>query len=130
MVRKYEAKVTKPPPERWWKSAAEYTTPKAVADYEAGEEFSFLAFVGRNGDGMFSQVDLPSLGTGFAIPMFFVHGAQDLLFTPDVTRRYYDSLKAPQKELVVLEHAGHDPNQDVIDAQHKLLIERILPLTK
>ena len=130
VVRKYEAKITTPAPEHWWKPAAEYTTPKATADYEAGEEFSFLAFVGLKGDGMFSQVDLPNLGTEFAIPMFFVQGAQDLLFTPDVTQRYYNSLKVPQKALVLLKHAGHDPNQDVIDAEYKLLMERVLPLTK
>ena len=130
VIRKFEAKVTTPPPTAWWKPAAEYTTPKAQADYEAGEDFSFLNFVGMKGNGMASQVDLPKLGTDFAIPMFFVEGAQDLLATPDVARRYYDSLKAPQKDWVMLEHAGHDPNQDVIDAEYKMLKERILPLTK
>jgi pimeloyl-ACP methyl ester carboxylesterase len=130
VIRKYEAKVTTPPPAAWWKPAGEYTTPKAQADYEAGEDFSFINFVGMNGDGMISQVDLPKLGTDFAIPMFFVEGAQDLLATPDVAQRYFHSLKAPQKDLVLLEHAGHDPNQDVIDAEYKLLKERILPLTK
>ena len=130
VIRKFEAKVTTPPPEAWWKRAAEYTTPKALADYEAGEEYSFLNYVGLKGDGMASQVDLPRLGTDFAIPMVFVHGKQDLLATPDVARRYYDSLKAPQKKFVIIEHAGHDPTQDVIDAQFKLLKECILPLTK
>jgi len=130
VIRKYEAKVTTPPPEAWWIRPAEYTTPKALADYEAGEDYSFLNFVGLQGNGMFSQVDLPALGTDFAIPMFFVEGAQDLLATPDVAQRYYDSLKAPQKQLLLLERAGHDPNQDVIDAEYKLLTEYILPLTK
>ncbi|MHB1057162.1 MAG: alpha/beta fold hydrolase [Rhodanobacter sp.] len=130
VIRKYEAKVATPPPAHWWTPAAEYATPKAQADYEAGEDYSFLSFVGMHGDGMFSQVDLPRLGTDFAIPMFFVEGAHDLLATPDVARRYYDSLKAPQKEMVVLEHAGHDPNQDVVDAEYKMLRERILPLAK
>jgi len=130
VVRQYEAKVTTPPPAAWWAPAAEYTTPKAQADYEAGEEYSFISFVGMRGDGMYSQVDLPKLGTEFAIPMFFVEGAHDLLATPDVAKRYYDSLTAPQKNLVVLEHAGHDPNQEVVDAEYKILKERILPLTK
>ena len=130
VVRKYEAKVTTPPPAAWWTPAAEYTTPKALADYEAGEEYSFISFVGMHGDGMYSKVDLPKLGTDFAIPMFFVQGAHDLLATPDVARRYYASLTAPQKDMVVLEHAGHDPNQEVVDAEYKMLKERILPLTK
>jgi pimeloyl-ACP methyl ester carboxylesterase len=130
VIRRYEAKVTTPAPETWWKMAADYTTPKAQADYEAGEDYSFISFVGMKGDGMFSQVDLPKLGTDFAVPMFFVEGAQDLLATPDVAQRYFDTIKAPQKALVLLERAGHDPNQDVMDAQYKLLKERILPLTK
>ena len=130
VVRKYESKVTTPPPAHWWTPAAEYATPKAQADYEAGEDYSFINFVGMHGDGMYSQVDLPRLTTHFAIPMFFVEGAHDLLATPDVAKRYYDSLKAPQKAMVVLEHAGHDPNQDVVDAEYKMLMERILPLTK
>jgi pimeloyl-ACP methyl ester carboxylesterase len=128
VIRQYEAKVTSAPPATWWKLAADYATPKAQADYEAGEDYSFISFVGMKGDGMFAQLDLPKLGTDFAIPMFFVEGAQDLLATPDVALRYYQSLKAPQKDLVLLEHAGHDPNQDVIDAEYKLLKERIRPL--
>lgn len=129
VIRAYEAKVATPAPAAWWTPAAEYTTAKAQADYEAGEEYSFLNFVGLHGDGMASQVDLPALGTVFAIPMFFVEGAQDLLATPDVAQRYYDSLTAPQKDLVLLEHAGHDPNQDVVDAEYTILTQRILPLT-
>jgi hypothetical protein len=31
--------------------------------------------------------------------------------------------------MVVL-HAGHDPNQDVVDAEYKMLKECILPLAK
>lgn len=130
VIRRFEAKVSTPAPEAWWTRAAEYTTPQALADYEAGEEYSFLNFVGMKGDGMAAQVDLPKLGTDFAIPMFFVEGAQDLLATPDVAQRYYDSLTAPQKHLVLLERAGHDPNQDVVDAEYRILMERILPLTK
>lgn len=78
-----------------------------------------------HGDGLGSQVDLPKLGMDFAIPMFFVEGAHDLLATPDVARRYYDSLKTPQKDMVVIEHAGHDPNQHVVDAEYKMLKEHI-----
>lgn len=130
VIRRYEAKLTTPPPPAWWQPAPEYTTPKAQADYEAGEEYSFLNFVGMHGDGMFSQVDLRKLGMDFAIPMFFVHGAEDLLATADVARRYYGDIQAPQKDMVVLQRAGHDPNQAIMDAQYKFLKERIAPLVK
>lgn len=130
VIRQYEAKVTTPAPTHWWQPAADYATAQAAADYEAGEDYSFLAFVGFKGDGMFARIDLPKLGTDFAIPMFFVHGAQDLLFTADVAQRYYTAVNAPQKAFVLLDHAGHDPNQDVVDAQYQLLMQRILPLTR
>ncbi|WP_426192362.1 alpha/beta fold hydrolase [Massilia sp. DWR3-1-1] len=128
IIRRYEAKVTTAAPAAWWTPAPLYATAQAQADYEGGEDYAFLQFVGLRGDGMFSTVDLPSLGTQFAIPVFFVEGAQDLLATPDVAQRYFDSIEAPAKAIVVLPRAGHDPNQDVIDAQYKMLAEKILPL--
>ena len=130
IIRKYEAKVTNPAPAAWWTPAPLHATPQAEADYEAGEDYSFIQFVGLHGDGMFSTVDLPKLGLDFAVPMFFVEGEQDLLATPDVAQRYYESIRAPIKDLVLLPRAGHDPNQDVIDAEYKMLVEKILPLTK
>jgi len=129
IIRKYEAKVTLPPPDTWHRAPA-YTTPKAEADYEAGEDYSFLNFVGMHGDGMLSQVDLPKLGTDFVIPVFFIEGAHDLLAPPEMARRYYEAISAPQKDWVLLEHSGHDPNQEVVDAEYKVLRERVLPLTR
>ena len=127
VIRKYEAKVTLPPPDNWHRAPA-YSTPKAEADYEAGEDYSFMNFVGMHGDGMLSQVDLPKLGTDFAIPVFFVEGAHDLLAPPELATRYYQSIRAPEKGLVLLEHSGHDPNQEVVDAEYKVLREKVLPL--
>jgi pimeloyl-ACP methyl ester carboxylesterase len=62
--------------------------------------------------------------------MFFIAGREDPLATPEVLQRYYDSLQAPQKHLLVIEQAGHDPNQGLLDAEYKVLKDRILPLTK
>ncbi|MGF6494997.1 pimeloyl-ACP methyl ester carboxylesterase [Luteibacter sp. 621] len=128
IIRKYEAKVTTPPPANWGK-APEYTTPKAEADYEAGEDYSFLNFVGMHGDGMLSQVDLPKLGTDFAMPVYLIEGAHDMLAPPELAKKYFDSIRAPAKGFVLLEHAGHDPNQDVVDAEYKVLREKIVPIS-
>jgi pimeloyl-ACP methyl ester carboxylesterase len=129
VIRKYEAKVTLPPPESWHRAPA-YTTAKAEADYEAGEDYSFMNFVGMHGDGMLSQVDLPKLGLDFTIPVFFVEGAHDLLAPPELARRYYENIKAPAKGFVLLEHSGHDPNQEVVDTEYKVLREKVLPLAQ
>jgi hypothetical protein len=31
---------------------------------------------------------------------------------------------------VLREHSGHDPNQEMVDAEYKLLREKVLPLTR
>lgn len=125
ILRKYEAKVSTPPPANWWVPAAAYTTPKILADFEESEEYSFVQFVGMNGDGMFSKVDLPKLGTQFDVPFFLVQGEEDLLSTPEIAQRYFDSITAPKKAFVLVPHAGHDPNQVTLDAQYKLLKESV-----
>ncbi|HSI50862.1 MAG TPA: alpha/beta fold hydrolase [Ideonella sp.] len=130
VTRRYEAARTDPAPKAWWQPAALYTTAKAEADYEAGEDYSYLQFVGRKGDGMLASTDLPGLGLKFGLPVFFVQGEEDLVTTPDVARRYFDSIEAPQKDWVLLPRTGHDPNPAMRDAQFSLLKERVLPLIR
>ena len=127
-TRAYEARTSTPPPDGWWRPAAAYATPAALAEHEAGEDFSYLQFVGLAGDGMFSRVDLPRLGTGFRVPFFLVQGAEDLVTVPEVARTYFDSVSAPQKAYRLVPSAGHDPNAALIDAQFALLQSRIRPL--
>ncbi|MES2037422.1 MAG: alpha/beta hydrolase [Pseudomonadota bacterium] len=128
-IRKYEALRTDPAPAAWWAPEPAYTTPIALADYEAGEDYSFLKFVGYKGDGMFSKIEFADNATKFAIPVFFVQGAEDLLTMPEITRQYVDSITAPQKEYIVVPRAGHDPNLPFIEAQLKLLNERVRALS-
>jgi len=98
-TRRYEAKVTTAPPASWWKRPSAYATPEQLADDEAGEDYSYLQFVGLKGDGMFSRIDLPALGTRFEVPMYFVQGAEDLVTTAEVAKRYFDSIEAPAKTM-------------------------------
>lgn len=127
--RKYEAMASDPAPSDWWQPAPEYATAQAEADYTAGEDYSYLQFVGAKGDGMYSRVDLPALGTRFDVPIFLLQGEADLLTLPEISRRYFDSLIAPQKAYILLPRTGHDPNPIMVDAQLKVLNERIRPLT-
>ena len=108
-MRVYEAKSSVGSPDSWWVPAPLYATPASLAEYEAGEEYSYLRFVGLAGDGMFSRIDLPALGREFEVPVFLVHGAEDLLTVPEVARRYFESIVAPEKAFVLLARTGHDP---------------------
>lgn len=122
------AQVSQSAPQAWWTPVQAYATPAANADDQAGEDYSFQHFVGLKGDGRFSRVDLPKLGTDFAMPLFLVRGAHDRLTTRDVTERDVESIAAPRKVLVVLPRTGHDSNPEMIDARFRVLEERILPL--
>jgi pimeloyl-ACP methyl ester carboxylesterase len=129
-IRKYEAKTTIPAPQSWWAPAPAYATREYQANYDAGEDFSYLQFVGQKGDGMFAQVDLPKLGTTFDVPVFFIQGSEDILTAPEVTEQYFESISAPQKAFVLVPQAGHDPNAPMVDAEYKVIRERVAPLTK
>jgi pimeloyl-ACP methyl ester carboxylesterase len=76
---------------------------------------------------MQSSIDLRSLGMDFKLPVYLVQGEQDLLTSATVTRRYFGQIKAPRKELVLVPRAGHDPNQPLLDAQFRVLEERVRP---
>lgn len=117
VTRKYEAMASDPPPKGWFAFGAGYDTPQYAADYEAGEDYSFLQFVGLKGDGMGPKIDLRKLGLRFAMPVYMLQGEQDLVTPPQVSRAYFDALVAPKKEFVSLSRTGHDPNRIMIDAQ-------------
>jgi pimeloyl-ACP methyl ester carboxylesterase len=127
ITRLYEKQAADPAPSFWWVPALQYATPQEQADYETGEEFSYLQFVGVNGNGMFSKVDLWKLGSAFDVPVFLLHGAEDLVSAPEVAKRYYDSLSAPEKAFVLLPQTGHDPNERMIDAEYNVLRARVVP---
>ena len=121
VTRRYEALRSDPPPKGWFAFGPGYDTPAYEAAYEAGEDYSFLNFVGLAGDGMGPRIDLRKLGVRFAMPVYMLQGDEDLVTPPDISRAYFDELVAPQKEFLPLNRTGHDPNRTMIDAQYRVL---------
>jgi pimeloyl-ACP methyl ester carboxylesterase len=128
ITRRYEAKNTQPAPDAWWKFPPPYDTAAYNAAYTAGEDYSYIRFVGMKGDGMLSHIDLPALGTTFSVPIFIIQGKEDLLTMPSVTQAYFDRIKAPTKQYILLDRVGHDPNPLMVDAQFHVLKTQIVPL--
>jgi pimeloyl-ACP methyl ester carboxylesterase len=128
--RGYEAKTTTPAPKGWFALAPAYESPKMQADYEAGEDYSWIQYVGMKGEGIHATLDLYKLGTDFKMPVFMVVGEQDLTTTPEVAKRYFDAIRAPKKEYFLLPATGHDPNPAMIEAQYNILKTRIAPMVK
>lgn len=130
VLRRYEAKTTQPAPDAWWRFPPQYTTEAYKTAYTAGEDYSYVQLVGMKGDGMLSRIDLPALGTTFPMPIFIIQGKEDLLTMPSVTKAYYDRIKAPSKQYILLDKVGHDPNPLMVDAQLQVLKTRIAPLVR
>ncbi|MFZ5658108.1 MAG: alpha/beta fold hydrolase [Pseudomonadota bacterium] len=128
ITRRYEAKATQPAPAEWWNFPAPYSTEAYTAAYTAGEDYSYIQFVGMEGNGMLSRIDLPALGTTFPMPVFLIQGKEDLITVPSVTKSYFDQIDAPVKRYVLLDDVGHDPNPLLVDAQYRILKEEIAPL--
>lgn len=120
-TRVYEGKATDPAPPDWWTRAPAYATAQAGAEYEAGEDYAYLQFVGMDGNGMLSTIELPKLGTRFDIPVYLIQGAEDLVTTKEVSKAWFDSISAPHKDHIVLDRVGHDPNTAMVEAQYKVL---------
>ncbi len=126
-ARTYEAKASKPAPQSWWTPSPKYASKKMQADYDKGEEFSWLQFVGLKGNGMLATLDLPRLGFDFQMPVFMVQGEEDLVTVPSVAKAYFDEIRAPKKAYFLLPHTGHDPNPIMIEAQFNILKTRVTP---
>lgn len=125
LTRQYEARATDPAPASWWVPDPAYATPAYEAEYEAGEEYSYLQFVGPNGSGLLDAIDLRRLGSRFEVPIYLVQGQEDLVTAPLVARAWFDSIAAPRKEFVLVERTGHDPNPALL-ASVRAILERHL----
>lgn len=124
-IRKYEAMVSDPIPAAWLEWKAARRTPTARADYTAGEDYSYIQFIGMKGDGIISLVDMESQAASFKMPVYMVHGEQDLLAPKEIAQRYFDRISAPRKQLAIVPRAGHDPNIPLIDAQARMLASQL-----
>jgi len=74
------------------------------------------------------KVDLPALGTRFAIVFFVFQGARDNVTPADPVIAYVDGIVAPQKQLVLIEGAGHGAMIARGDEFLRLLVQRVRPL--
>ncbi len=95
-----------------------------------GDDYSFVNFVGHKKMGikaMNATVDFLEDGLEFAIPVYFIQGENDILTPPEITRAYFDKLRAPKKKYFLLLDAAHGHNQAVVDTQYKIAKDYIVP---
>jgi pimeloyl-ACP methyl ester carboxylesterase len=125
--RVYQAKLVTAPPNGATISP-EYASPQEQAQYAAADDFSFMHFWGPTLSGPLMQINLPALGTNFAIPVFIIQGQEDLTAAPELAKAYFDSMNAPRKQFYLVPGTGHEDSATSLALTLKVLIEQVRPL--
>jgi pimeloyl-ACP methyl ester carboxylesterase len=107
--------------------ALEYASAQDRSEYAAGEEMSFVHFMGPTLSGPMMGFDIKALGTDFAVPVFIIQGQHDLRTLPDVTKSWFDTIRA-RKEFVLVAHSAHGASQASQAALLKVLTKQVRPL--
>ncbi len=105
----------------------EYSSPSELASNEEADDFSFIHFEGMTMSGPEEQVDLPALGTSFAVPIYIVQGQEDLKAVPELAKSYFESIHAPQKQFIIVPGTGHPMSVERFAIISKLLLDDIRP---
>ncbi|MER2996924.1 alpha/beta fold hydrolase [Pontibacter populi] len=123
IIKKYEKANSIPAPADWWKLKSEYDNEKDAQDRYNGDDYSFIHFAGFKAMGIKSMgagVNFRKDGLEYKIPIYFIQGEEDILTPKELAKAYYDQVKAPKKEFVLVPGAAHGHNQAIIDAQYKI----------
>ncbi|MDO6422182.1 alpha/beta fold hydrolase [Saccharophagus degradans] len=97
-----------------WQVAKEYLAEVSNPEYIFAEEFSFLRYIGLNDDGMIENISLDDCCTHLKVPIYMIQGQKDLLTVPEVTKKYFDEITAPEKKYIGIENSGHDPSIEMV----------------
>lgn len=76
------------------------------------------------------KTKLLGIETEFQVPVFFFQGSEDTVTQLPLAKEYFDSLKAPQKEWVVLERGGHFAMWSMAGVFGQELAARVRPLAR
>lgn len=133
IVKNYEREQAVPAPADWWELARTYDNETDHRDRYNGDDYSFLYFAGHEKLGiqaMGADIDFWQDGLEFKIPVFLVQGAHDILTANEISQRYFDAIKAPDKDYFLIPDAAHGFNKSVIDQQFEILQEVVGKLTE
>ncbi|KAA2217221.1 alpha/beta hydrolase [Maribacter flavus] len=128
IIKKYEGENSIPAPESWWKIAPKYDNEKDTKARYDGDDYSFINFVGHEKLGipsMVSDIDFEKDGLVINIPVYLIQGEQDILTSKEVTKPYFDKIKASKKGYYLVPGAAHGHNQSVVDMQYQVIKESL-----
>lgn len=126
IIKKYERLRSTPAPESWWKLAPEYENEKDERDRASGDDYSFLHYAGHQKMGvrpMSGGINFMEDGLNFKVPVYLIQGEVDILTPKELTRQYFEAIRAPKKQYLLVPGAAHGHNQAIVDAQYRTVKE-------
>jgi len=123
VVKKYEAAHSTPPPAAWFVATHAYDNAKDEKDREDGDDYSFANFAGDKQLGITSMratINLMRDNIEYKTPIYFIQGEEDILTPKEMTKPYFDKIKAPAKQFILLKNSAHGFNIYVVKAQYKI----------
>lgn len=74
------------------------------------------------------KADLYRDASIFSVPVFILQGAYDLLTLPELTKTFFDTLKAPKKRFFLFKESAHSPLFEEPDQFISIMLNEVLPL--
>ena len=74
-----------------------------------------------------ASYDARGFGHDYPLPFFIINGSEDHITPMDLARRYFDTIRAPLKQFVVLKGAGHSVVLTEPDVFLGELVKRVRP---
>lgn len=99
-------------------------------------EYSLLDFIKFGQGSVFSlksmwpevmNIELDKTTTNFEIPIFFLQGEHDYNTPTELVKEYFNSINAPEKQLVLFEKSAHHPMYEEPKKFENVLVFQILP---
>jgi len=123
IIKKYEKANSTPAPDNWFVLAPEYDNEIDNKNRYDGDDYSFVNFTGDSKLGvqsMSASINLMKDNLDFKIPLYLIQGNEDILTPKEVSKKYFDEIKAPKKEYFLLPKAAHGFNLSVLETQYKI----------
>jgi proline iminopeptidase len=132
IAQQWQAELLGPPPDRRYLnmrrvlstllSAPEYSL-RDVYGFARGQVLSLETLIPE-----VHTLNLTSLGTDFMVPVFLFQGRLDPYTRPAMVAKYAETIRAPRREVVWFERAGHFPFFEERQRFLDELLRRVLPL--
>jgi pimeloyl-ACP methyl ester carboxylesterase len=100
-------------------------------EYTLADRFNFFRGISGSMRLLWPQlleVDLFTSVPEIGVPVFFMEGRSDWEAPYEIAERYFDSLRAPSKELIWFDRSAHLPNSEERDLFNEVMVKKVLPI--